>query len=107
MSDAITPRPNPDNAQMLTSPWYSFSQKFQALEIYGRPAPYPVVNERLFLCPGSRLVRAKIDVSNDDVSDKSSAVWLPTRGASLVSYEPLPPHHLLSPVTQVLEVLRY
>ena len=46
MSDAITPRPNPDNAKMLTSPWYSFCQKFQDLEIYGRPAPYPVVNER-------------------------------------------------------------
>jgi hypothetical protein len=31
---------------MLTSPWYSFGQKFHDLEIYGRPAPYPVVNER-------------------------------------------------------------
>ncbi len=46
MSNANLPQPNPEKAHMLTSPWFSFGQKFHDLEIYGRPAPYPVVNER-------------------------------------------------------------
>jgi hypothetical protein len=31
---------------MLTSPWYGFGQRFNGLTVWGRPAPFPVVNER-------------------------------------------------------------
>jgi hypothetical protein len=38
--------PSPDKAHMLTSPWNSFGQRFDNLTIWGRPARFPVVNER-------------------------------------------------------------
>lgn len=36
----------PDTAHMLTSPWNSVGQRFDDLTIHGRPARFPVVNER-------------------------------------------------------------
>jgi hypothetical protein len=38
--------PDPHQAHLLTSPWYSFGQQFNDLTVWGRPAPFPVVNER-------------------------------------------------------------
>ena len=38
--------PSPEKAHMLTSPWNSFGQRFDALTVWGRPARFPVVNER-------------------------------------------------------------
>jgi hypothetical protein len=38
--------PSPDKAHMLTSPWNSFGQRFDSLTVWGRPARFPVVNER-------------------------------------------------------------
>jgi hypothetical protein len=37
---------SPDKAHMLTSPWNSFGQRFENLAVWGRPARFPVVNER-------------------------------------------------------------
>jgi hypothetical protein len=37
---------SPDKAHMLTSPWNSFGQRFDNLTVWGRPARFPVVNER-------------------------------------------------------------
>jgi hypothetical protein len=37
---------NPDRAHMLTSPWNGFGQRFDNLTVWGRPARFPVVNER-------------------------------------------------------------
>ena len=37
---------DPSRARFLNSPWHSFGQRFEDLTIYGRPAPFPVVNER-------------------------------------------------------------
>ena len=34
------------HAGFLTSPWYRFAESLPGLEINGKPAPYPVVNER-------------------------------------------------------------
>jgi hypothetical protein len=41
-----SPLPSPDKAHMLTSPWNSFGQRFENLTVWGRPARFPVVNER-------------------------------------------------------------
>jgi len=38
--------PSPAKAHMLTSPWNSFGQRFENLTVWGRPARFPVVNER-------------------------------------------------------------
>ena len=38
--------PSPDRARMVTSPWNSFGQRFDSLTVWGRPARFPVVNER-------------------------------------------------------------
>jgi hypothetical protein len=38
--------PSPNKAHMLTSPWNSFGQRFDNLTVWGRPARFPVVNER-------------------------------------------------------------
>ena len=38
--------PSPNEAHMLTSPWNSFGQRFDNLTVWGRPARFPVVNER-------------------------------------------------------------
>jgi hypothetical protein len=38
--------PDPSKAHMLTSPWNSFGQRFDNLTVWGRPARFPVVNER-------------------------------------------------------------
>jgi Domain of unknown function (DUF4395) len=38
--------PSPNQAHMLTSPWNSFGQRFDNLTVWGRPARFPVVNER-------------------------------------------------------------
>lgn len=46
MSVATSVQRDPQKAHMLTSPWYSFGQKFNGLTVYGRPASFPVVNER-------------------------------------------------------------
>src|SRR4051794_17396194 len=37
---------SPDRAHLLTSPWNSVGQRFDGLTVYGRPARFPVVNER-------------------------------------------------------------
>jgi hypothetical protein len=37
---------SPDKAHMLTSPWNSVGQRFDNLTVWGRPARFPVVNER-------------------------------------------------------------
>ena len=37
---------SPDRAHMFTSPWNSFGQRFENLTVWGRPASFPVVNER-------------------------------------------------------------
>jgi hypothetical protein len=36
----------PDRAHMLTLPWNSVGQRFDDLTVHGRPARFPVVNER-------------------------------------------------------------
>ena len=46
MAVEVTAPLDPRKARILTSPWHSFGQKFDNLTVYGRPAPYPVVNER-------------------------------------------------------------
>jgi len=38
--------PTPNKAHMFTSPWNSVGQRFDGLTIWGRPANFPVVNER-------------------------------------------------------------
>src|SRR5919206_2489853 len=38
--------PSSHKAHMLTSPWNSFGQRFDNLTVWGRPARFPVVNER-------------------------------------------------------------
>jgi hypothetical protein len=38
--------PSPNKAHMLTSPWNSVGQRFDDLTVWGRPARFPVVNER-------------------------------------------------------------
>ena len=38
--------PTSNKAHMLTSPWNSFGQRFDDLTVWGRPARFPVVNER-------------------------------------------------------------
>jgi hypothetical protein len=37
---------SPDTAHLLTSPWNSVGQRFHDLTVHGRPARFPVVNER-------------------------------------------------------------
>ena len=37
---------SPYRAHMFTSPWNSFGQRFENLTVWGRPASFPVVNER-------------------------------------------------------------
>ena len=43
---AISSLLSPEKAHMLTSPWHSFGQRFDNLTVWGRPARFPVVNER-------------------------------------------------------------
>ena len=38
--------PSPTKAHMFTSPWNSVGQRFDDLTIQGRPARFPVINER-------------------------------------------------------------
>jgi hypothetical protein len=64
MAIGTTVQPNPLKAQMLTSPWYGFGQQFANLTVFGRPAPYPVVNERAVRCTaGIVLVLTTIAIS--------------------------------------------
>ena len=37
---------SPNKAHMLTSPWNSSGQTFDNLTVWGRPAQFPIVNER-------------------------------------------------------------
>ena len=46
MARASSSLPSPNKAHMLTSPWNSVGQRFDNLTVWGRPAPFPVVNER-------------------------------------------------------------
>ena len=46
MARASSSLPSPNKAHMLTSPWNSFGQRFDNLTVWGRPARFPVVNER-------------------------------------------------------------
>jgi hypothetical protein len=46
MARAESSLPSPNKAHMLTSPWDSFGQRFDNLTVWGRPAHFPVVNER-------------------------------------------------------------
>ena len=46
MAHAESSLPSPNKAHMLTSPWDSFGQSFDNLTVWGRPARFPVVNER-------------------------------------------------------------
>ena len=46
MARASSSLPSPDKAHMLTSPWNSVGQMFDNLTVWGRPARFPVVNER-------------------------------------------------------------
>ena len=70
MVDAL-PQPNPEKAHILTSPWYSFGQRFQDLEIYGRPAPYPVVNERAVRATAGLMLIAVVVAFSFAVFDKN------------------------------------
>ena len=38
--------PSPNKAHMFTTPWNSVGQSFDDLTVWGRPARFPVVNER-------------------------------------------------------------
>jgi Domain of unknown function (DUF4395) len=46
LARASSSLPSPNKAHMLTSPWNSFGQRFDNLTVWGRPARFPVVNER-------------------------------------------------------------
>ena len=46
MARASSSLPSPNKAHMLTSPWNGIGQRFDNLTVWGRPAPFPVVNER-------------------------------------------------------------
>ena len=46
MARASSSLVSPNKAHMLTSPWNSFGQRFDNLTVWGRPARFPVVNER-------------------------------------------------------------
>ncbi len=71
MVDAILSQPNPEKAHMLTSPWYSFGQRFQDLEVYGRPAPYPVVNERAFRATAGLMLIVAVVAFSFAIFDKN------------------------------------
>jgi len=57
-------RADPTRATFFKSPWYSFGQKFDNLTIYGRPAPFPVIDERAVRATaGTMLALAAIAIS--------------------------------------------
>jgi hypothetical protein len=62
MAPASSSLPSPSKAHMLTSPWNSFGQRFDNLTVWGRPARFPVVNERAVRATaGIVMVLAAID----------------------------------------------
>jgi hypothetical protein len=46
MTSSASSQRGPDRAHMFTSPWNSVGQSFDDLTVHGRPARFPVVNER-------------------------------------------------------------